>query len=123
MTRRTLTLATIVLAFAGCVQPAYDRTVIYDLDVSALKDVKTVGIRGSDSPLSWERDSTLAPVVKDSLYRVVITYRTGYLITQAKFTVNGEFELKDGENRRITFAKGDANGDTTIYRARFNQPQ
>jgi putative oxidoreductase len=119
MMRRVLALATLVLTLPGCVQPAYDRTVIYDLDVSALDDVKTVGIRGSDSPLSWERDSALVPVVKDSLYRVVITYRTGYLITQAKFTVNGEFELKDRDNRRITFATG----DTTIYRARFNQPQ
>ena len=118
MMRATICVLAAIGTLAGCVQQAHDRTVVYELDVSGRKDVTAVGIRGSDTPLSWDRDSALATVSRDSLYRVVVTYRTGYLVTGAKFTVNGEFELQKGPNRRIVFE-----GDTTVYRARFDQPR
>lgn len=101
---------------ASCVQPAYDKTVIYELDVSDAREIRSVGVRGDDTPLSWNTDLALTPVVPDSLYRVTVTYHTGYLKSEVKFTVNGEFEFRDGENRRVPLTTG----DTTIYRARFN---
>ena len=110
-------LACSAVLLSGCVQKAYDRTVIYELDVSAAASVKSVGIRGDDKPLSWDEDRELTPVVADSLYRVAITYRTGRLITESKFTVNGTIELRDKPNRRVEFS----GGDTTVYRARFDQ--
>lgn len=113
---RLMTAALSVL-LAGCVQPAYDKTVIYELDVSALDSVRTVGVRGGDKPLSWREDQPLTAVAGNSIYRVAVTYHTGYLKTDVKFTVNGDFEFKDGDNRRVPFATG----DTTVYRARFNQ--
>jgi putative oxidoreductase len=115
MRRRCLPLAALSL-LAGCVQPAFDKTVVYTLDVSGIPDVKTVGVRGDDRPLSWDSDRALTPVVKDSLYRVTVTYHTGYLKTEVKFTVNGDFELKEGGNRRVAFGPR----DTTAYQARFN---
>lgn len=114
---RQLTLACFAVILSGCVQKAYDRTVVYELDVSALDGVKTVGIRGDDKPLEWGADVAMTPVVADSLYRVVVTYNTGRLITESKFTVDGTMELDDKPNRRIEFT----GGDTTIYRARFDQ--
>lgn len=116
--RRTLIAGTLTGACAACVQPAYDRTVVYDLDVSARRGVHTVGVRGGDSPLSWGRDSMMTAVVPDSFYRVVITYHTGYLKTEVKFTIDGTFELEKSDNRRVEFKM---NGDTTFYRARFDQ--
>ena len=56
-------------------------------------------------------------LVADSLYRVAITYRTGRLITESKFTANGTNELRDKPNRRVDFP----GGDTTVYRARSDQ--
>ncbi|MBC6698771.1 hypothetical protein [Hymenobacter sp. BT190] len=101
----------------GCVQPAHDKTVVYELDVRGLPNVRQVGLRGRDKPLSWDQDLQLMPVGPDSsLYRATVTTHTGFLITEVKFTVNGEFELKEAENRRIVFGPG----DTTVYRARFN---
>jgi len=68
-----------------------------------VKDIKTVGIRGNDKPLSWENDLEMIPVKQDSLYRVVVSGETGYLFMEVKFTVNHDFELKDQPNRRIEF--------------------
>ena len=108
-----------LISLFACVQKAYDRVVVYEADVSGLKDIRVVGVRGNDKPLSWEQDRALTMVVKDSLYRVTVRYHTGNLVTKAKFTVNGEFELRDKPNRRVVFAAG----DTTFYKARFNQDQ
>lgn len=105
-----------LVLLAGCVQPAYDKTVTYELDVSGVRAIRTVGVRGDDKPLSWNTDVALTPVVPDSLYRATVTYHTGSLKSEVKFTVNGEFELQDGANRRVPLATG----DTTVYRARFN---
>ncbi|RSK41111.1 hypothetical protein [Hymenobacter perfusus] len=117
---KTLSLLLLIfgsLLLPGCVQPAHDKTVVYLLDVRGLPDVRQVGIRGRDKPLSWGQDLQLKPTGPDStLYRAVVTTHTGYLITEVKFTVNGEFEFQDADNRRIQFGPG----DTTTYRARFN---
>jgi putative oxidoreductase len=115
MRRYLLPLAALAL-LAGCVQPAYDKTVVYTVDVSGIPNVKSVGLRGEDNPLSWRTDLALTPIVKDSLYRVAVTYHTGYLKTEVKFTVNGEFEFQDSDNRRVAFSAR----DTTAYQARFN---
>ena len=101
----------------ACVQKATYKTVVYLLDVSGRPHVQQVGLRGRDKPLSWNQDLPLTPVVQDSLYRVVVTTHTGYLATEVKFTVDGEFELKEADNRRIAFRSG----DTLVYRARFGR--
>lgn len=100
----------------GCVQPAFDRTVVIYLQVNGM-DIETVGVRGEGKPLSWNEDLLMEPVVKDSLYTITATGRTAYTFTEIKFTVNGVFELEGKPNRRLEFAKG----DTTYYRATFNK--
>jgi putative oxidoreductase len=116
---RTLRVGAALL-LAACVQPAYDRTVVYELDVSRVKGVQAVGVRGADRPLSWEQDTPLTPVIRDSLYRAVVTYHTGYLATEVKFTVNGTFELANSDNRKVRLTKTTVGGDTTVYRAVFD---
>ena len=66
--------------------------------------------------MSWDADLPLMVVKKDSLYRSVVTIHTGYKVTEVKFTLNGDFELKEKDNRRIEFGPT----DTTVYRARFD---
>lgn len=117
--KRILWWGTVAL-LTGCVQPAYDRTVVYELDVSHVPGLQHVGVRGGDRPLSWEQDTPLTAVVRDSLYRATVTYHTGYLATEVKFTVNGTFELADGANRTVRLARTTVGGDTTIYRAVFD---
>jgi putative oxidoreductase len=101
---------------AACVQKSYTKTVVVTLKVSNIKDIKKVGIRGEGKPLSWDNDVEMKTVVKDSLYTASITAVTGYKFVEIKFTVNGDFELKDQPNRRVIFS----DKDTTYYTAVFN---
>lgn len=106
------------LFVTGCVQKSYNRVVVLTLDVSKEKDVKWVGIRGNGNPLSWDSDYPMQEIVKDSLYRAVVTAKTGYLFAEIKCTVNGNFELPNEENRRIVF---DVKNDTTFVNLVFNK--
>lgn len=112
----TMLILIVNLLFLSCVQKTYNKTVIYTLKIIGMKDIKSVGIRGNDKPLNWDKDYESKVIKKDSLYRAVVTYKTGYKFTEAKFTVNGEFELQNNPNRRIEFS----NSDTTFYEATYN---
>jgi hypothetical protein len=113
---KLLIFTLLTLCFASCVQKSSKKTVIVKLNVVGLKDIKSVGIRGSQKPLSWENDLELKPIIKDSLYEASFSLITGYKFTEGKFTVNGNFELNDKDNRRIIFSEN----DTTIYEAKFD---
>ena len=106
----------LLLLLAGCVQKSYKKTVVFTLLVPHIKDIKSAGIRGQGKPLSWDYDIKMTPIVKDSLYTATITTVTGYKFAEIKFTVNGEFELKEQPNRKVLFT----NKDTTYYKAEFN---
>jgi hypothetical protein len=108
----------LVMSFS-CVQKTKKYPVRCILDVSKLKDVNTAGIRGSGAPLDWQNDFEMKTLIEDSLYVADITFDTGYIGTEIKFTVNGQFELAGRDNRRIIF---DTGSDTTIYKAIFDVP-
>ena len=101
----------------SCVQESYNQTVTVILDVSGIKDIKSVGVRGDSKPLSWDEDFEMKPLIKDSLYTTTFSGKTGYLFAEIKFVVNDEFELKDKDNRRVYFDKS----RQTIYKATFNK--
>jgi hypothetical protein len=103
---------------SSCVQKTYKRTILLTLDVSKVENIESVGIRGNGKPLSWDTDFPMQEVVKDSLYKAIITTETGYLFAEGKCTVNGNFELQDKPNRRIEFNTAN---DTTFVHFVFNQ--
>lgn len=108
----------ISLLMCSCVQKTYKRIVVVTLDVSKVKNIQSVGIRGNGNPLSWENDYPMQEVVKDSLYKTIITTETGYLFMEGKCTVNGTFELQNQPNRRINF---DTKNDTTFVHFVFDK--
>ena len=110
-------LFTAAVCITSCVQKTYKKTVVLKLNTAGIADIKTVGVRGSNKPLSWKKDVEMTAVKKDSLYTATFTGVTGYKFTEVKFVINGEFELKEEDNRRIVFA----DGDTTFYKATFNK--
>ncbi len=112
-----LSISLIALLSASCVQKTYKRTVVFTIDVSEIKDIQTVGLRGQGKPLSWDNDLEMKPIKKDSLYTVIVTAETGYKFAEVKFVVNGKFELENQDNRRVYF---DEKSDTTYYNAKFN---
>lgn len=105
-------ISTLILAsiFTSCVQKTQKRTVVFTLDVSKMAGIKTVGIRGWDNPLSWEKDYPMVAIIKDSLYQVTVASETGRICTEFKFSVNDKLELQGNENRKVYF---DTKSDTT----------
>jgi PBP1b-binding outer membrane lipoprotein LpoB len=106
-----------ILVLSSCVQKSSEKTIIVKLNVQDMEHIESVGIRGNENPLSWDYDMELVPVIKDSLYTATFSLITGYKFTEVKFTVNGQFELNDQDNRKIFFSEN----DTTVYEAIFNQ--
>ena len=107
----------ITTLFFGCVQKASNKTVVYILHVNDSGNINSVGIRGRDKPLNWQNDFEMKMDKSDSTFRTTVTYLTGYKFTEAKFTVNNEFEFKNEDNRKIVFS----DKDTTVYTASFNE--
>jgi PBP1b-binding outer membrane lipoprotein LpoB len=105
-----------IVILTSCVQKTKKHSVTLLLDVSAMKDIKSVGVRGNDKPFSWDNDVEMEVVKKDSLYKTTFTIETGRICTEIKFTVNGNFELQDKNNRKIYFNQ---NGET-VYKAKFD---
>lgn len=107
----------LLFAFLGtsCVQKTYKKTIVFTLNTNGFENIEKVGIRGNDTPLSWDSDYEMQPI-KDSLYQATVTIETGYNVTQVKFTINNEIELENETNRKIIFSKK----DTTFYKAIFN---
>jgi hypothetical protein len=111
-----LILAVAFFGLTSCVQKSYSRKVTLLLDVSGNKNIKTVGIRGNDKPFSWDYDTEMEIVKKDSLYKKTFEINTGRLCTELKFTINGDFELQDKENRKVYFNEN----SEAVYKAKFN---
>ena len=107
------------LFLTGCVQKTYQKTVVFTLDASEIKNIKNVGIKGKDKPLSWNNSSEMMIIKKDSLYELTTTFETGYTFTEIKFIVNDNLEFENQDNRRVNFSSS----DTTFYRAKFNSKQ
>ncbi len=119
MRNNMLYLSLLVCILASCVQKTYKKTVVFELDVSQLKNIESVGIRGEDKPFNWDTNTPLTAIKKDTTYTVIATFVTGYKFTEVKFTVNDEFELKGKDNRRINFSEK----DTTYYKAVFDKTE
>lgn len=105
-----------LLGLTSCVQESYTRKVTLLLDVSEIKNIQQVGIRGENKPFSWNENVEMEVVKKDSLFKKTFEINTGRLCTEIKFTINCEFELQEQENRKVYFAE---NGET-VYKAKFD---
>lgn len=112
-----ITASLLLLLLTSCVQKISKKTVVFTLDASEFKQVKKVGVRGKDKPLSWDYDTEMKFSPKENLYKVTATFATGYKFTEVKFVVNDTFELQNEDNRRVDFSEK----DTTFYNTKFNK--
>ena len=51
-TKLAITALLFSLLLTSCVQKSYKKTVVFTLDASEIKNIKKVGLRGNDKPLS-----------------------------------------------------------------------
>jgi hypothetical protein len=52
------------LILTSCVQKTYQKTVVFTLDASEIKNIKIVGIKGTDKPLSWSKNCEMKTIKK-----------------------------------------------------------
>ncbi len=116
-TLKYLAIILTLVSITSCVQKTVARKVRFLLNVSEVENVTSVGIKGSNEPLNWQKELAMTPIFADSIYAVDVTFETGYLGAEVKFAVNGQLELQNHENRRFAF---DVEKDTTIYTAIFD---
>jgi hypothetical protein len=114
-TKLATVLLLILILATSCVQKTYKKTVVFTVDVSKIKNIKKVGIRGNDKPLSWDHDTEMQAIKKDRIYQITLPTETGYKFTEVKFSINDNLESNDGTNRRIVFSEK----DTTFYKAKL----
>lgn len=114
---RMISMLLLCLFLTGCVQKSYKKTVVFTLDVSGINNIKKVGVRGNDKPLSWDNDAKMEENKREGIYKITTTFETGYKCTEIKFVVNDIFEFQNEANRRILFSEK----DTTFFKAKFNE--
>lgn len=101
----------------SCVQKTANQTITFELNVKGIPNIKTVEIRIDNEAIGWEKEMEMKPIIKDSLYSLTLTGKTGYLFTEVKFKINGEYELKELPNRKVIFDKS----GTTLFKSTFNK--
>lgn len=111
--------AIIAISATACVQQAFLKTVVITLTIQNKNGIGKVGIRGNGNPLSWNEDFLMQEVIKDSVYKATLSTMTAYKFGEIKFTVNGDWELKDKPNRKVYFSE---KSDTTIVNAIYDIP-
>lgn len=64
---------------------------------------KTITLRGSIAPLSWDEDHPLTDTDGDGIYETSITFNTDKRNVKYKFLVDGTSELEGSDSRRLWF--------------------
>ena len=73
--------------------------VVFQVDMNNVENVTSVSVRGSLIPLSWENGVLMTDEDNDGIYKVTVEVDSPYRFLKFKFLCNGDYELKDGENR------------------------
>ncbi|RZN78352.1 MULTISPECIES: hypothetical protein [unclassified Winogradskyella] len=89
--------------------------------MSTIKNVKTVGVRGSNLPLSWKETLFLDDKNNDGTYKTTLNLNTANYDIEFKFIKNDSiFELEKQNNRNIVF---EYKPESIIYKTSFNNPE
>ncbi len=115
--KKYILIIAVVFGLTSCVQKTHKRIVTVFVDVSKVKNIQTVGIRGADKPMSWNEDLVMEVVKKDSLYKKTFVINAGRMCTELKFTVNGNFEPSLQDNRKVFYNQS----GTTVLKAVFDE--
>ena len=97
------------------------KTVTFEVDMAGVENVENVGIRGNFTSNQWTETVLMSDENGDGIYSATISKKTAINQIQFKFVnQNGDYELKDKDNRVLEFAYEPEN---ITYRAVFNNDQ
>lgn len=82
---------------------AQSQQITFKLDMRKVVQVNNVGIRGSESPLSWNKMIALTDTDNNGIYEATIDFKTSKKNVKFKFVNEGEEELQGSDNRIIWF--------------------
>lgn len=91
----------IVMLFGSYSLVAQERRINLGVDMKGL-DARSVGIKGSISPLSWDKIYPLSDQDGDGIYEAEITFNTSKRSLKFKFVNDGQMEL-EGSDERIAW--------------------
>jgi hypothetical protein len=117
--RKIITLSLFFMGvLASCVQEEHMKNVTFKVDTNGLENIESLGIRGSFLPNQWRESFPLTDDDIDGIYEVNFKETTAVNSITFKFVKNGfDYELKNSENRQITF---EYKPETLIYQTKFN---
>lgn len=101
--KRIIILMILAVVAASCVQEVKKHTVTFRLSAEGIAQGSRVAIKGTDKPLSWEQDVVMPYDSTSGYYTATVTFYTGYLFTEYKYTADGVYELEGQENREVIF--------------------
>ncbi|MCA0153913.1 hypothetical protein [Winogradskyella vincentii] len=115
----------IIIAFGliltSCVQEVHLKTITFKVDMSSIEAPEYVGVRGNFTDNSWNETILLKDQNNDGIYEGTLSKETAVNQIQFKFVNNNdEYELKDSNNRKISF---EYKPETILYQAVFNDPK
>ncbi len=107
------------LLLTACVQETYVRQISLQVDMRNQIDVDSVGIRGGQAPLDWNKTLLLTDKDMDGVYIGTLSIESPYKGFEYKFVKNdGVFELDGKDNRRTAFNED----GVTVIKAVYDKP-
>lgn len=110
----------LTVLISSCVQRTKKQKVDFFVDARDIKNVNSIGVRGSTPPLNWNQNFELKDDNNDSIYTGTIVFDIPYDFVELKLVKNeDQFELNNQPNRRLIF---DKSGDTK-YQLKFDKKE
>lgn len=111
----------IAVILTSCVQEVHLKTVTFIVDMNAIEQPTSVGVRGNFTTNSWNELIFLTDDNKDGIYEVTVSEKTAVNQIEFKFVnAENEYELKGFNNRVIPF---EYKPETITYEAVFNNQE
>lgn len=93
----------LIIFSISCNTHSQTHRVTFKVDMTMVDNIKNVSVRGSESPLSWNKSIMLSDPENDGIYEITIDFKTGKKNTKFKFLNDGNEELHGSDNRIIWF--------------------
>lgn len=96
-------LGLFIILFTTISLNAQNHEVTFKVDMGDETSIKNIGIRGSLSPLSWDKSLTLTDTDNDGIYEATINFKTSKRNVKFKFVNDDKEELQGSDNRVVWF--------------------
>lgn len=111
--KNTIYILFITLITSYCNAQEYE--ILFKVDASEEKSIKTLGLRGNTKPLSWKEGYPMTDEDGDGIYEATVKFKTSSKNLRYKFTIDKRLELEGSDNRTLWFKKGEKTIAEHIY--------